>query len=63
MGSVLSYWETNPMQPFVSQILEFLQMLKSSDIGFSGLNSARSSLSSFLTIEGYEAGKHPLVCK
>ena len=51
------------MQPSVSQILEFLQMLKNSDIGYSGANSARSSLSSFLTIEGYEADKHPLVCK
>ena len=38
-------------------------MLKNSDIGYSGINSARLSLSSFLKIEGYEAGKHPLVCK
>ena len=51
------------MQPSVSQILEFLQMLKNSDIGYSGLNSTRSSPSLFLTIEGYEAGKHSLVCK
>ena len=38
-------------------------MLKNSGVGYSGLNTARSSLSSFVTIEGYEAGKHPLVCK
>ena len=51
------------MQPSVSQILEFLQMLKNSNIGYSVINSARSSLSSLLTVEGYEAGKHPLACK
>ena len=38
-------------------------MLKNSDIGYSGINSARLSLSSFLKIEGYKSGKHPLVCK
>ena len=37
--------------------------ISASDIGFSGLNSACSLLSSFPAIEDYEAGKHPLVCK
>ena len=55
--------ETDPMQPSVSQILEFLQMLNNSDIGYSGFNSVRSWLSSCLTTGSYEAGKHPLVCK
>ena len=56
-------WKTGPMEPSVSQILEFLQNLKNSNVGYSGLNFARLSLSSFLTIERYEARKHPLVCK
>ena len=51
------------MQPSGSQILEFLQMLNNSDIGYSGFNSVRSWFSSCLTAESYEAGKHPLVCK
>ena len=54
--------ETDPIQPSVSQMLECLEMLKNSNIGYSGLNSACSLLSLFLTIEGYEAGNHPLVC-
>ena len=56
-------WKTGPMEPSVSQILEFLQKLKNSNVGYSGLNFAHLSLSSFLTIERYEARKHPLVCK
>ena len=51
------------MQPYVSQVLEFLQIVKNINIAYSDLNSTRSLLSSFLTIESYEAGKHPLVCK
>ena len=44
-------------------LLDFLRMLKNTGVSYSGLNTARSSLLSFVTIEGYEAGEHYLVCK
>ena len=50
------------MQSSFPLLLDFLRMLKNTGVSYSGLNTARSSLLS-LTIEGYEAGKHYLVCK
>ena len=43
-------------------IHEFLNVIRKENLGYSLLNSARGKLSSFVTIEGYAAGKHPLVC-
>ena len=44
-------------------VLEFFHVLQKSNLGYSVLNSATGILSSFATIEGYDAGKHTLVCR
>ena len=51
------------MCPTLVTVLEFLHVLRKRNLGYSVLNSARGMLSSFATIEGYDAGKHPLVCR
>ena len=43
--------------------LSFLCMLKDSGVGNKGINTTRSSYSSFVTILEYESCKHLLVCK
>ena len=53
----------DPMCPTLVTVLEFLHVLRKINLGYSVLNSARGMLSSFATIEGYDAGKHPLVCR
>ena len=50
------------MCPALVTVLEFLHVLRKRSLGYSVLNSAKGMLSSFATIEGYDAGKHPLVC-
>lgn len=51
------------MQPSVNDVLLFLHSLYEKHLGYSAINSARSMLSTFVTIEGANAGKHPLVCR
>ena len=53
----------DPMCPTLVTVLEFLHVLPKRSLGYSVLNSARGMLSSFATIEGYDADKHPLVCQ
>ena len=53
----------DPMCPTLVIVLEFLHVLRKRSLGYSVLNSARGMLSSFATIEGYDAGKHPLICR
>ena len=53
----------DPMCPTPVTVLEFLHVLRKRNLGYSVLNSARGMLSSFATIEGYDAGKHPLVSR
>ena len=53
----------DPMCPTLVTVLEFLHVLRKRNLGYSVLNSARGMLSSFATIEGCDAGKHPLVCQ
>ena len=43
--------------------VEFLHVLQKRNLVYSVLNSAGGMLSSFATIERYDAGKHPLVCR
>ena len=50
----------DPMCPTVVTVLEFLHYFGK---GYCVLNSARGMLPSFATTEGYDAGKHPLVCR
>ena len=49
--------------PTVQDILEFLTILHNKGLGYSALNTARSSLSSIVSIEGRPAGEHILVTK
>lgn len=56
------------MQPSLNDVLEFLlHLFNGSDnrggIGYSALNTARSALSSVITIDGHAVGSHPLVCR
>jgi len=52
----------NPFQPPVNKVLEFLHQLYEQGLGYSGINTARSALSSIITLEGNATiGKHPLV--
>jgi len=50
------------MSPSVSVVLDYLASLFHAGIGYSGLNTARSALSSFATIKRHgQIGKHNLV--
>ena len=52
----------NPMSPSVSVVLDYLASLFHAGIGYSGLNTARSALSSFVAIKGHcQIGKHNFV--
>lgn len=52
----------NPMSPSVSVVLDYLAGHFHAGIGYSGLNTARSALSSFVTIKGHgQIGKHNLI--
>ena len=51
------------MDPHVSFVLEFFHDLFDSGLGYSAINTARSALSSFLTLEGRPLGQHPLVIR
>jgi hypothetical protein len=54
--------QINSMSPTVNSVLEFLARLFHSGIGYSGLNTARSALSTFISIDGVVSlGKHVLV--
>ena len=50
------------MTPSLPQLLEFLT-LQSKRLGYSALGTVRSALSSFITIDGFKAGEHPLVSR
>ncbi len=49
--------------PCVNDILEFLTELFKKGLSYSALNSARSSLSAIITLDGKPAGEHPFVVK
>ena len=52
----------NPFQPPVNKVLEFLNQPYEQGLGYSGINTAGSALSSITTLEGnVTIGKHPLV--
>ena len=54
-------WKIYYMQPSVTEILKFHYLLKLKGFSCSIINSVRSALSAFITLEGFEAGKHPLL--
>ena len=45
----------------MNNVLSFLYSLFKSGVGYSVLNTARSSLSSFIDIDGVPVGKHPSI--
>ena len=54
--------EFDPFQPTISEVLDFLQNLYDSGFSYSALNTARSSLSSFIILDGnLTIETHPLV--
>lgn len=53
---------TDPIQPTVANVVDFLTELLDSGLGYSGLNTARSALCTFIVLEGnISIGSHPLV--
>ena len=54
----------NPFQPSLVDVLQFLTDLFVGGLGYSGLNTARAALSSFLMLSGVKTiGTHPLICR
>ena len=69
-GVYLKQWEyfcyeqqIDKYNPSVTDGLKFLNKIFKKGCGYSTINSARSALSTFITIDGFEFGKHPLVSK
>ena len=52
----------NGFQPSLQDILEFLTA-QSKRLGYSAVNTARSALSTFITIDGVKAGEHQLISR
>ncbi len=53
---------TDPLQPTVAAVVDFLTELLNSGLGYSGLNTASCGLSTFIVLEGnISIGSHPLV--
>lgn len=54
----------NHIQPNLSEVLDYLTFLYDSGLQFSAINTARSALSSFVTLDGeISLGKHPLITR
>ena len=54
--------DADPLHPTLNQVLDFLQGLYQQGLSYSGINTARSTLSVFTTLEGsFCAGMHPMV--
>ena len=47
--------------PSIAQVIDFLTKLYQRNLGYSAINTARSSLSTFITIAEIPVGQHPLV--
>ena len=52
---------TDPLQLSLKLILDFFQELYENGLGYSGMNTARSALSSIIMLEGHPVGTHPSV--
>ena len=55
--------KTSYLQRNVTETLNFLHFLKSKGIKHSVINAATCILSAFIKLEGFDAGKHPLICR
>ena len=55
-------WNINPFYPSVNSVIEFLQELFDKRLSYNIINTARSTLSSFVILEGNTPiGTHPFV--
>ena len=52
-------WKIDYRQPSVTEILKFLNSLKSKGFSYSNINSAIPALSAFITLEGIEGWQAP----
>ena len=55
--------QIDPMHPNIIKVLEFLHSLKMRNVGYSVINTIRSALSTFITIDNHTVGMHALVCR
>ena len=55
--------QIGPMHPNIINVLEFLHSLKMRSVGYSVINTARSALSTFISIDNHLIRMHPLVCR
>ena len=57
-----SGWDIDPIQPTISEVIDFLTELFDSGLGYSGLSTARCALSSVIHLDDNRTvGSHPLV--
>ena len=51
------------MHPNIINVLEFLHSLNMRNVGYSVINTARSALTTFITIDNHTVRMHSLVCR
>ena len=51
------------LHPSVADVIPFLTALFEKDLSYSSLNTARSALSTIVTVDGVSIGRHPLVVR
>ena len=51
------------LHPSVADVIQFLTTLFETNLSYSSLNTARSALSTFITVDGIPIGSHPLVVR
>ena len=55
--------QANPLHSTLEVILEFLTDLYDKGFSYSAINSARSALSSYVYLDNYQVGNHPLISR
>ncbi|CAH3031028.1 unnamed protein product [Pocillopora meandrina] len=56
-------WELDSLHPSVTNVIQFLTTLFEKNLSYSSLNTARSALSTIITVDGMSIGNHPLVVR
>ena len=55
--------ELDSLHPSVADVIQFLTTLFEKNLSYSSLNTARSALSTIITVDGMSIGNHPLVVR
>lgn len=55
--------ELDSLHPSVTDVIQFLTTLFEKNLSYSSLNTARSALSTIITVDGMSIGNHPLVVR